>query len=198
MKRRRWGLRWVFAGLVLSGTSKPVFSQEQLAMPPNTSTSHGRPAATKPPTWNPGGSARGRELIRARADYEAQKKNPWAALAFEALLPGLGNHYAGELDDALLTWTGLLIGSAFWLKGTGTLCDWVADRQDCRPNDVEVIMGWTFLVGSRLFGLSGAPLNVVRNNRALRTRLGIPEDVRFGVVPMMTAQTLGAGVWLSY
>ena len=38
-------------------------------------------------------------------------------------------------------------------------------------------------LGSELFGLTSAPMNVVRNNRALRARLGLDNEPSLALVP---------------
>jgi hypothetical protein len=140
-----------------------------------------------------GGSPEAYQLWAAELEYEANKKNPWAAFGLELLLPGLGNVYAGETETASLTWSGLLIGAVWLLKGTGRLCRWTTSHDDqCSSNYVDTTMGWTFLVGSYLFGLTSAPRNVLLNNRALKTRLGLDAFIWPVVIHNQFALLLGA------
>ncbi|MDZ4696042.1 MAG: hypothetical protein SGI86_12915 [Deltaproteobacteria bacterium] len=140
-----------------------------------------------------GGSEEAYQLWVASLEYEEKKRDPWTAFGLELLLPGLGNHYAGEAQTAALTWTGLLIGTVWLLKGTGTFCRWTTSPDDqCTGNFVDTYMGWAFLVGSRLFGLTSAPENVLLNNRALKTRLGLDAFIWPSVSQHQVALGLGA------
>ena len=138
-----------------------------------------------------GDSEQARALVAAEAEYEAKKKNPWSALGFELLLPGAGNFYAGENEEALLTWTGLMLGGVFLADGYGLLCRTFSDDDArCKRRTFSLVQGWIFLVGSRLFGLTSAPTNVVRNNRALRARLGL-DAPSFSVAPWVSPASGG-------
>lgn len=131
------------------------------------------PAAAPAPLTVPFGGAPGWRLLEAQGRYDAEKKSPWRALGYEALVPGLGNIYAGEREDAVLTWSGMLVGLLFLVEGKAFACWSASSLQACGGDSTKLAIGSVFLVGSRLFGLAGAPLNVERTNRALRARLGL-------------------------
>lgn len=139
-------------------------------------------AETEEATPPYGGSAEAWRLINAHAEYEEKKKNPLLAFGLELVLPGLGNMYAGEQTEAVLTWTGFLIGATFLVSGYGYICEWTSN-ESCSRNYFEIASGWMFLGGSWIFGLTSAPLNTHRNNRALRARLGLDDTISMAILP---------------
>ncbi len=146
-----------------------------------------------------GDSDAARELWAAQAQYEAERKSPGWAFAWELLLPGAGNVYAEEKEEALLTWTGLAIGGFFLADGYGLFCQaFRSDSSTCTRKTFYIIQGWVFVIGSRLFGLSSAPTNVSRNNRALRSRLGLEGPVSFGMSPWMARHEGGMRLSLRF
>jgi hypothetical protein len=126
----------------------------------------------------------------AEREYEEQHKSPWRALGYEALVPGWGFFYAGEKEEAALEWSGLALGAFFVIDGGGYACRWFGGSS-CATHSTTVAVGWVFLVGSRLFGLTNAPLAAARFNRALRARLGLDEDPRYS---LFAAPARGGGV----
>ncbi|MCG5055191.1 MAG: hypothetical protein KA712_19680 [Myxococcales bacterium] len=144
-----------------------------------------------------GGSPEARALLAAQEEYEAKRKSVGWALGLEVLAPGLGNAYAGETEEALLTWTGLLIGAFFLADGYGLTCEvFNGGGANCPTKTFYVVQGWIFLGGSRLFGLASAPLNVHRNNRALRAKLGLDAPFLLGVAPWGQADAGGLSLAL--
>jgi hypothetical protein len=144
-----------------------------------------------------GGSEDAERVLRAQELYEQQKKNPWLALGLETLAPGLGNYYAGELDDAGLTWTGFAIGAFSLSYGMGWFCKGLSeDTSKCGTDTYQVVNGIVFLIGSRIFGLIGAPMNVTRNNRALRASLGIGDE--YALVPWQAGGGRGLALRMGF
>lgn len=153
--------------------------------------------AEPPPLF--GDSEEARALAAAQAQYEAERKSPAGAFGLELLLPGLGNFYAGENEEAALTWTGLMLGAFFLADGHGLVCEALSGRDaECKRRTFSLVQGWIFLIGSRLFGLTSAPLHVSRNNRALRARLGLDTPISFGMNPWMVGEAGGLSLSLRY
>jgi hypothetical protein len=146
-----------------------------------------------------GGSDAANELWAAQAQYDKQKKNPLVSFALELALPSAGNFYAGETEDAVLTITGLAIGGVFLADGYGLLCQaFKGDTAHCPHKIVSQVQGWVFLIGTRLFGLANAPSNVVRNNRALRARLGLDEAEIVCILPWVGPNETGMQLAFRY
>lgn len=170
---------------------RSAYAAESLAKP----TSY----VTPPSTGALGGSDAANELWAAQAQYESQRKSPLVSFALELALPSLGNFYAGETDDAVLTITGFAIGGVFLADGYGLLCQaFKGDNAHCPHKIVSQVQGWVFLIGTRLFGLANAPSNVVRNNRALRARLGLDEAEIVGIVPWVGPNETGMQLAFRY
>jgi hypothetical protein len=175
-----------------------------LALPPRVLHAADVPAksatyVTPPSSGAFGGSDAANELWAAQAQYDKQKKSPLVSFALELALPTLGNFYAGETEDAVLTITGLAIGGVFLADGYGLLCQaFKGDTAHCPHKIVSQVQGWVFLIGTRLFGLANAPSNVVRNNRALRARLGLDEAEIVGIVPWVGPYETGMQLAFRY
>jgi len=154
---------------------------------------------TPPSSGAFGGSDAANELWAAQAQYDKQKKSPLVSFALELALPSLGNVYAGETEDAVLTITGLTIGGMFLADGYGLLCQvFKGGNAHCPHKIVSQVQGWVFLIGTRLFGLANAPSNVVRNNRALRARLGLDEAEMVGILPWVGPNATGMQLAFRY
>ena len=146
-------------------------------------------AQSAPPRYFGGSSDEAFRLAVAQQQYDKLKKSPLLAFGLEAIFPGLGNLYIGESEDAVLTWTGMLIGAFYLLDGatcSGT----------CPGSDTKVIAGLTFLIGSRVFGLTHAPISAHRNNNALRIRLGLDRPFEIGLAPLVHPR--GGGLSLAF
>lgn len=146
-----------------------------------------------------GGTDAARDLWDAQGQYEAQRKSSALAFALELAVPSVGNFYAGEKEDAILTLTGVAIGAFFLADGYGLFCQTFkgADAQ-CNRKTFSMVQGWVFLAGSRLFGLSSAPQNVARNNRALRARLGLDEASALRLMPWVASNEAGFALALRF
>ena len=146
-----------------------------------------------------GGSEAARELWAGQTEYERERKSPALGFALELALPSLGNFYARAPEEATLTLTGLLIGGFFLADGYGLLCEAVSrDDASCKHKTFSLVQGWIFLVGSRLYGLTSAPMNVSRYNRALRARLGLDSSSTMNVLPWLGADTAGLALALRF
>lgn len=146
-----------------------------------------------------GGSDAARELWAAQAEFERQRKSPALGFALELALPSLGNFYAREPEEATLTLTGLMIGGFFLADGYGLVCETFGhDDSGCKRKTFSLVQGWIFVVGSRLYGLTSAPMNVARFNRALRARLGVDAAWSMNVVPWLSPQNAGLALALRF
>jgi hypothetical protein len=145
-----------------------------------------------------GGSEAARELWAAQAEYDRQRKSPALGFALEIALPSLGNFYAREPEEATLTLTGLLLGGFFLADGYGLLCETFSDSSDCKHKTFSLVQGWIFLIGSRLYGLTSAPMHVARYNRALRARLGLDSAWSAAFVPWLGANKAGFSLALRF
>lgn len=145
-----------------------------------------------------GGSAEGYRLVAAQAEYEAQRKNPLTAFALELVLPGMGNVYVGEREEALLEWFGLITGLLFLLDGRGVTCGRLSLAAACATSDAKTVVGIVLLSGSWLFGVTTAPLNASRANAALRARLGLDAPLSARLTPLFVAGGAGAGVSFAF
>lgn len=193
MTLSRKGLRLVLAAVLVFLLPAPLRA--------NTPPAQVAPPATPPadPSHVFGGSEAAHELWAAQSQYEAKKKSAALSFALELAAPSLGNFYAGESEDAVLTLTGLMIGGFFLLDGYGVLCRTVqSDDSGCKRKTFSLVQGWLFLVGSRLFGLSSAPTNALRANRALRARLGLDEGATVSLAPFVARNEAGLGLQLLF
>lgn len=146
-----------------------------------------------------GSSAEAWRLMNAQQEYEAKRKQPWAAFGLELALPGLGNLYVGEREEALLEWFGLLTGALFLLDGRGVTCGRLVIAAGCPTSEGKTIVGIVLVAGSWLFGVTTAPINAVRHNAALRARLGLDEGrpaPTWSARPRLLALPGGAGAAL--
>lgn len=151
------------------------------------------PALADEPLRPFGSSPEAYRLMAAQQEYESKRKQPWAAFALELALPGLGNLYVGEREEALLEWFGLLTGALFVLDGTGVTCGRLVLLSSCPTSEGKTIAGIVLIAGSWLFGVTTAPLNAIRHNQALRARLGLDPPASWSLSPRLLALPGGAG-----
>ena len=158
------------------------------------------PASTNAPRpFVFGDSDAARDLWAAEAQYQAQRKNPLVAFGWEVLLPGMGNVYANETEEAVLTWTFLLMGGYFLADGYGLICEtFQSSTAKCGHKTFFIVQGWVLVIGSRLFGLTSAPANVSRNNRALRASLGLDGPISLGIAPWLAPRDGGLQLALKF
>jgi hypothetical protein len=174
----RKSVAWLLAAALAVTVARPV----------RADAADTAPYGSSPEAWR---------LMAAQREYEAQKKNAWAAFGLELVLPGLGNVYVGEREEALLEWFGLLVGTLFLLDGRGVTCGSVFVGAGCPTSASKTGIGIVLITGSWLFGVTTAPLNAERNNAALRARLGLDAaGPSWSATPRLLALPGGAGAGL--
>ena len=128
--------------------------------------------------------------------YENEKRNPLVSLVIEWFVPGVGSIYADHISGAITTW-GLMVGGVVAIV-------WAVDNAHVQQQSgsthidtTPLVIGICAVLAGRIYGLADAYSSTGDYNRALARRLGLPDGVALGVVPITTGQHMAYGPALS-
>lgn len=143
----------------------------------------------------------GAQTNEAAVRYAEQKKEPWAAVGLEWLVPVVGHAYAGDAKRGLLP-AAVSVGGIVVAVAGPKSCETETSAgvvwEYCEAGSGAIIGALVF-VGGRIWGMVSASRTANEFNRDLRDRLGIG-SMGFAVVPdgrgrVSASVRVGIGSW---
>lgn len=104
--------------------------------------------------------------------YRTMRKHVWLAILLDAVLPGAGNIYVGEIMYSVITWAGLVAGMTIMIQAIEetTTSDFGTSSE---PDNELLGLGLMLFLGSYIFGVVTAGMNAASHNAEVRASLGL-------------------------